>query len=388
MPQSITGWTVFAPGLMSSAMRLANKTTLICLLWAFLPATTFGAVPAKEKADCQIHLGYMADAQARDRVTVTDLVPYITALRTSFENTISSSKTPFAIDVVAMVKPNGRSRIWFVQHGPVPEDIDLTQLKAALEKAQSPHVRIGPMCFALMYSVNGGKRTDLAGNGPPQPPIPLEWEEVLQKAPQGKQLLEYFPLFWPDDEDDLAAMRARTTRVPDGFELQVLEPLGGKIARPKGWFFQQSSSPSGYLWTLSKDKSESGGFVVGMRIQMLAKVKEGTGMTPKEFVNNFITRFKPTTKVLSECPESEVGLFRRRCLEVEGEVDCGGRKEQCRDLYSFLWSDQIDMVTITIFGAPPDQWDELARIREVMSEFELIDMKRFDAKTDKPAAGK
>lgn len=25
--------------------------------------------------------------------------------------------------------------------------------------------------------------------------------------------------------------------VPQGFELQILEPTGGKIARPKGWFY-------------------------------------------------------------------------------------------------------------------------------------------------------
>jgi len=36
--------------------------------------------------------------------------------------------------------------------------------------------------------------------------------------------------------------------VPDGFVLQVLEPTGGKIIRPKDWFYAERHGGPSYTW--------------------------------------------------------------------------------------------------------------------------------------------
>ena len=47
--------------------------------------------------------------------------------------------------------------------------------------------------------------------------------------------------------------------VPQGYELQILEPTGGKIARPKGWFYTEQYQASGYTWKLSKEDPKNRG---------------------------------------------------------------------------------------------------------------------------------
>ncbi|MBV8100153.1 MAG: hypothetical protein JOZ31_13440 [Verrucomicrobia bacterium] len=40
---------------------------------------------------------------------------------------------------------------------------------------------------------------------------------------------------------------------PTEFVTQVLEPLGGKIVRPKDWFYTESHGGPSYVWTFSRE---------------------------------------------------------------------------------------------------------------------------------------
>ncbi len=154
---------------------------------------------------------------------------------------------------------------------------------------------------------------------------------------------------------------------------QMLEPLGGKIDRPEGWFYAERHRGPSYSWILSKEDPDKGPYETGMRIQTFNGVKEGTGKTAKEFVFDFARKkADKAEKLVSTVPESEQGGFTRVGIEtIEGKYQI---------MYSCFWSDTIDMVIITTAGAPKELWEEYTAIFNHMASFELIDLKRFQDK--------
>src|SRR5262249_48160973 len=60
---------------------------------------------------------------------------------------------------------------------------------------------------------------------------------------------------------------------PTEFVTQVLEPTGGKIDKPKGWFYAESRDAHSFLWTLSRERAAHG-YETGMRIQVLVGIQE------------------------------------------------------------------------------------------------------------------
>lgn len=157
--------------------------------------------------------------------------------------------------------------------------------------------------------------------------------------------------------------------VPEGYVLQRLVETDGQIARPKDWFFTSKGRPSGWLWTFSQEDPDKGPYKTGLRIQLLIGVAEGTGQSRKAFVQNFIAEKRAAvTEVLSDCPRADVGKFYRKCLEVIEPIS----GDNYRILYSMMWGKELDMVVLTTFGTPKENWDKVAPISEVMSVFELI----------------
>ena len=161
--------------------------------------------------------------------------------------------------------------------------------------------------------------------------------------------------------------------IPDGFVLQVLEPTGGKIIRPKDWFYAERHGGPSYTWIFSKENIEQGSYDTGMRIQTIVGVEKGTGKSPKKFVLDFIAEKKKEAKrIFDECYPKDQGLFTRVCLETE--------EGKYRILYSAFWGNGSDIVVISIAGTKTEEWDSYTDIFNRMSEFELIDMKRFEKK--------
>ena len=156
------------------------------------------------------------------------------------------------------------------------------------------------------------------------------------------------------------------------FVTQILEPTGGKILRPKDWFYVESHQGPSYVWTISREDSKKGGYTTGVRIQTLVGVKEGTGKSGKDFLLDFVSaKKKQADKVIKNCEETEQGLFRRICLETEEGAD--------HISYSLFWgTDNLDVVVISVAGTTKELWGEYAGTFEKMSAFELIDMKRFE----------
>lgn len=168
---------------------------------------------------------------------------------------------------------------------------------------------------------------------------------------------------------------------PTEFVTQILEPTGGKIDRPKDWFYSESGSKGGYLWTISKEDPAKGKrYLTGVRIQLIAGVRETTGKSPEEFIRGFIeSKEKKADKVLESCEPKEQYLFTRVCLETE--------EGPFHILYSLFWcNDDLDMAVVVTAGAPKDLWEVYSPAFDRMSAFELIDMKRFDKKETQTGA--
>lgn len=158
---------------------------------------------------------------------------------------------------------------------------------------------------------------------------------------------------------------------PTEFVTQVLEPTGGKILRPKDWFYAEGHQGSVYLWTLSReDTTGNRPYTTGIRIQAFADVKQGTGKSAKQFMLDFIAAKKKEAKVLNVCDETDMGLFTRVCLETE--------EGPYRIRYSLFWgSDRLDMALVSIAGTSKELWGTYVSTFDKMSSFELIDMTRF-----------
>jgi hypothetical protein len=163
---------------------------------------------------------------------------------------------------------------------------------------------------------------------------------------------------------------------PTEFLPQVLEPTGGKIQRPKDWFYTEDHHGQSYSWLLSPDNPMKGMCTTGVQIQTVIGVKAGTGKNPKDVALEFIARRKKeATKVVKEGEARNQGLFTRVTLEtVEGKDHV---------LYCAFWgNDNLDVVVVSSAGTTGKLWDTYAAAFETMSQFVPIDMDRVD----KPAS--
>ena len=159
---------------------------------------------------------------------------------------------------------------------------------------------------------------------------------------------------------------------PTEFVTQILEPTGGKIVRPKDWFYSEARRPHSYMWTISReDTAGNKSYRTGVRIQVFMGMQEVIGKSAKQFILDFAKAKKEeATNVCKSCEEEEVGLFKRICLEAEEGHD--------HILYSMFWDDDTDIAVISIAGTTKELWETYSPTFNKMGEFELIDMKRFE----------
>lgn len=157
------------------------------------------------------------------------------------------------------------------------------------------------------------------------------------------------------------------------FVTQILEPTGGRIDKPKGWFYAERHRGPVFDWTISREDSDrtGGRYDTGVRIQLFSAVKKGTGESAKQFVMDSIKSKKAAaTKVIRTGKATKQGLFTRICLETE--------EGPYRILYTFFYgNDDLDLAALSIAGAPKEEWATYAPIFDRMSAFQIIDMKRF-----------
>jgi hypothetical protein len=298
---------------------------------------------------------------------VKELAAYAQALEVACHEYFTKEarpKPPFY--VVAAVKPGKVARVWFVTPD-AKETARIEPLKKKLEAVPALAVKEGP----LVIGIADEPTAKLQAGQDDGPPMPAEWQEAAKNAKEELQVPDgILSVVWPDTEEQKAATKAATVEYVE----QILDPLGGKISRPKAWHYAEEHAGGKFMWTISEqDISAGGSYDTGVRIQAFFGVKENTGKTAKEFLQGFLeAKQKGDVKVLSNCPEKEQGMFTRTCLEVE--------EGKYRILYSVFWTEKgdLDAGVVMISGAPTEKWDRYASTFNKMAEFKLLDMKKIE----------
>jgi hypothetical protein len=161
------------------------------------------------------------------------------------------------------------------------------------------------------------------------------------------------------------------------FVSQILEPTGGKIQRPKGWFYAEGHRGPTYTWTISREDTSGGGtYTTGVRIQVFTGVVGGTGKTAEQFVFDFVAAKKDQAERLIGTRDAhDQGLFTRIGLETE--------EGPHRILYSLFWGNSgLDIAVVSIAGTTKELWPTYAPTFDIMAAFDLIDMSRFNGGRD------
>lgn len=137
------------------------------------------------------------------------------------------------------------------------------KVTSELRKHKSPWIRGGYFAFALSgINFESEKKESFS------PPMPKEWKDIAKKQTTPMLVDDILAILLPKDPSP-------QNNAPEGYEIQLLEPLGGKILRPKGWYYSENHGGSQYSWTISKEDSSSGPYETGMKIQMFAGIEKG-----------------------------------------------------------------------------------------------------------------
>jgi hypothetical protein len=272
--------------------------------------------------------------------------------------------------IAVAIRPDRTMKLWVDV-----ESAFQSNTTAALEREMKtvgvPQAKQGPIAFAVHFDLWGGSSEGKAKTNGVQ--IPQLWRNAAEAERRTLAIPDdILPLVWKE-----GASGEATSFVPEGYDLQELRPTGGKILRPKDWFYTEGHREHAFMWTISKEDPSKGPYETGVRIQCFVGVQEATGTSPKEFVQSFVADKKKTASVISQRAQETQGLFTRIGLEVKESLAPGEKQKPYRILYSCFWGDGADLVVIVISGTPADQWEKYADTFDAMSGFELIDMKRF-----------
>lgn len=311
---------------------------------------------------------YQPDNILRHRVpSVEVLGEYMKKLQGLCEEHFAKQTKASNLTLVIAVRPGKRSKVWFIPRPTQATAIELDTLRKKLEAVTPLEVRGGPFAFAICGKIAGGV-AETKAEKESGPPLPEEWTTALTNSKQRGLIPDAaLDLLWPalpGEEKD--------PETPMEFVTQELNPTGGEIERPKDWHYKEGHRESTFMWTLAKENQDDGTYTTGVRIQMFAGVTKATSLTPKEFVEQFVEKKRKTegVQVVEMCDPQDEGKFKRICLEiVEGPYHI---------LYSLFWSNDMDMVAITIAGTSKELWHVYAPTFDRMNKFKLIDIKKLE----------
>ncbi|MDF7798778.1 hypothetical protein P4C99_04850 [Pontiellaceae bacterium B1224] len=285
--------------------------------------------------------------------------------------------------ITVAIRPDQTMKLWIDLEGEFQEEA--TGLVEEKMKAVGvPQTRDGPIAFALHFDLWGGS---------PQPSEPTEQMQIPQlwqtaAEEEHRSLIipdEILPLVWEESASS-ENNNESTTFVPEGFSLQELNPTGGTILRPEGWFFNEGHRKNVFMWTISKEPSKDGFYDTGVRIQCFIGVQKVTGESPEEFVQKFVHGKKEAAEIISQRPVINQGIFSRIGIETTETKVIDGKQVAYRILYSCFWGNDSDIVVISIAGTTPDLWDTYESTFNTMSNFKLIDMKHLESAQANAAA--
>lgn len=290
--------------------------------------------------------------------------------------------------IAVAIRPERTMKLWIDVGGRYQPDLTLALTKQ-FEGTGIPPVKDGPIAFAIHFTLWGGSGREPEEEG--QVRLPELWQKAAAQR-EGEPMKipdDLLPLVWERESAKPGARGKPEMVVPDEFVVQELRPTGGRIPRPKEWFYSEGHREHVLTWTISKENADGGFYETGVRVQCFLDVRECAGMTPQEFVQAFFDQKRGVVKVLGERPEQKQDLFTRVGLETQETLNHQGRLTTYRILYSAFWANDADLAVVSIAGTPAELWETYRATFDTMSRFELSGMaKTQDAapKTRPPPA--
>jgi hypothetical protein len=196
----------------SSDQRLSRVALESMADWRFTPGTLNGTAVATTAAQefnfgpGDISGGYVPEhAETYQPAGVLekrmppskDSADYIALLEGVAHNFFVGASTPETFDIVVVVRPGGRSRVWFVSSIRPGTSADLEPLRTLLQAVPPIAVKDGPVILGISGKIAGGDRRGASGA---TVPIPAEWDAIKNqlKAPAPISSDTFLDLLWPD----------------------------------------------------------------------------------------------------------------------------------------------------------------------------------------------
>jgi len=155
-----------------------------------------------EKSDKGFNVVNLALYQGQDvleqRVHVEPLSAFVKQLEGICENFFANDTTPQALNIVVVIKPGKRFRVWFVPSVEAVGARPFDALRMELEEAQAPEVVGGPVAVAIMAAAGGAERR-VPDPKSFQPPMPEEWKDAASRAGRPVLILDdIMDAVWPE----------------------------------------------------------------------------------------------------------------------------------------------------------------------------------------------
>jgi TonB family protein len=179
--------------------------------WRFTPATVHGQAVASTAAQefnfgpidvtNGFHIGRVVVYQTGD-VLLRRMPPegavqsYITAMVAVAHRFLVGDPQPENLDLVVVIRPGGRSRVWFHSTARPDGAPAWEPLRRLLQAVPTLEVKGGPVILTLSGFVAGGA----PGHPAPEPhPIPEEWQALERTLPQPLPFSSdaFLDLLWP-----------------------------------------------------------------------------------------------------------------------------------------------------------------------------------------------
>ena len=124
----------------------------------------------------------------------------------------------------------------------------------------------------------------------------------------------------------LLCLCAKATNLtpPSGYEVQRLDPLGGEVLKPQGWFFNVTGTKDAAVYQIAKEDPKEGEFETGLTINIVPGISAKTG-GPTTGISYFYNKKKQSAGIVSQDPVTTQGKFTRFAFAVDEERTLRGK---------------------------------------------------------------
>lgn len=172
-----------------------------------------------------------------------------------------------------------------------------------------------------------------------------------------------------DDPKELVA--------PEGYVVQELKAIRGKILRPKDWFFSEQLQKTTVIYKIAKEDIRKGGSVeTGLTINVVFDVKRLSALKPSEYADLYIKDKLKSSTLVSKEDERKEGKLLRKGVLVDETRKLPSETKDYRIGYTFYCHDDADVLIVMIFGTSATDWKEVEPIQKtIMAKVMFADFK-------------